>query len=202
MNDEAIVIQLLLQNSPIWVAFMLGFVPALVASVKQRPKTRWYLYGLLCALVAWPLVMLPTIHALLLRRRNDAPQPIGQRRRADALALLKEASVRSYPSWIAELGSKSRAGADRHHYAYRNLRPGEALELVREPFNASNDHAVAYYHRAVRLGFVPKRHQWIAEALDDGLSLTAIVENVKFNWIFRRRASFVGTRIIVLSDRR
>jgi hypothetical protein len=41
MNNEAIVIQLLLQNSPIWVAFMLGFVPALVASVKQRPKTRW-----------------------------------------------------------------------------------------------------------------------------------------------------------------
>ena len=202
MNDEAIVIQLLLQNSPIWVVFMLGFVPALVAGVKQRPKTRWYLYGLLCALVAWPLVMLPTIHALLLRRRTDAPQPIGQRRRADALALLKEASVRSYPSWIAELGSKWRAGADRHHYTYRNLRPGEALELVREPFNASNDHAVAYYHRAVRLGFVPKRHQWIAEALDDGLSLTAIVENVKFNWIFRRRASFVGTRIIVLSDRR
>jgi len=202
MNDEAIVIQLLLQNSPIWVAFMLGFVPALVAGVKQRPKTRWYLYGLLCALVAWPLVTLPTIHALLLRRRNDAPESMGQRRRADALALLKEASVRSYPSWIAELSSKSRAGADRHHYAYRNLRPGEALELVREPFNASNDHAVAYYHRAVRLGFVPKRHQWIAEALDDGLSLTAIVENVKFNWIFRRRARFVGTRIIVLSDRR
>ena len=52
MNDEAIVIQLLLQNSPIWVAFMLGFVPTLVAGVKQRPKTRWYLYGLLCALTA------------------------------------------------------------------------------------------------------------------------------------------------------
>ena len=47
-----------------------------------------------------------------------------------------------------------------------------------------------------------ERHRWIAEALDDGLSLTAIVENVKFNWIFRQRASFVGTRIIVLSDRR
>jgi hypothetical protein len=43
MNDEAIVIQLLLQNSPIWVAFMLGFVPALIAGVKQRPKKRWYL---------------------------------------------------------------------------------------------------------------------------------------------------------------
>ena len=35
MNDEAIVIQLLLQNSPIWVAFMLRFVPALVAGVSN-----------------------------------------------------------------------------------------------------------------------------------------------------------------------
>jgi HIRAN domain len=198
MNDEAIVIHLLLQNSAIWVAFMLGFVPALVAGVKQRRKTRWYVYGLVCALVAWPLVTLPTIHALLLRRRNDLPEPMGQRRRADALALLKEASVRSYPSWIAELSS---TGLDRRHYACRNLTPGEALELVREPFNASDDHAVAYYHRAIHLGFVPKRHRWIAEALDDGLSLMAVVENVKFNWISRQRASFVGTRIIVLSDR-
>ena len=51
MNDEAIVIQLLLQNSLIWVAFMLGFVPTLVAGVEDS-QTRWYLYGLQCALTA------------------------------------------------------------------------------------------------------------------------------------------------------
>jgi hypothetical protein len=45
--------------------------------------------------------------------------------------------------------------------------PGEALELVREPANRSNDHAVAYCHRGVHLDYVPKRQRWIPEALDD-----------------------------------
>ena len=47
------------------MAFLLAFIPPLIAEVKGRPKTRWYLYGLACALVAWPLVTLPTTHALL-----------------------------------------------------------------------------------------------------------------------------------------
>src|SRR5262252_4223642 len=68
--NEAIVIQWLQGNWPIWGAFILGFIPTLIAEVKGRPKTRWYLYSLACALVAWPLVTLPTIHALFLRRRN------------------------------------------------------------------------------------------------------------------------------------
>ena len=200
--DESIVIQWLLQNTPIWVALILGFVPALVAGIRRRPKTLWYLYGLACALVAWPLVALPTIHALFLRRRIDRPEQIRDQRRAAALALLAEDSVRSYPSWIAELRRKSTAGIDRRHYAYEHLGPGEPLELIRGPTNPSNDHAVAYYHRGVHLGYVPRRHRWIAEALDDGLHLMVLVENVKPSWIFRRRAKFVGTRIIVFSDGR
>jgi hypothetical protein len=60
---------------------------------------------------------------------------------------------------------------------------------------------VAYYHRGVHLGYVPKRHRWIAEALDDGLRLAAITEKIKTG-IFRRRAKFVGTRIVVLHDGR
>ena len=119
-----------------------------------------------------------------------------------ALALLAEDSVRSYPSWIAELRRKSTAGVDRRHYAYEHLGPGEPLELIRGPTNPSNDHAVAYYHRGVHLGYVPRRHRWIAEALDDGLHLMVLVENVKPGWIFRRRAKFIGTRIIVFSDGR
>jgi hypothetical protein len=110
--------------------------------------------------------------------------------------------VRSYPSWIAELSHKSPAGVDRRRYAYEHLGAGEALELVRERANSKSDHAVSYYHSAVHLGYVPKQHHWIAEALDDGLRLTAIVENVKAGGIFRRRAKFVGTRIIVLYDGR
>jgi hypothetical protein len=47
----------------------------------------------------------------------------------------------------------------------------------------------------------PKQHHWIAEALDDGLRLTVIVENLKTGGIFRGRAKFVGTRIIVHGGR-
>ncbi len=198
--NETIVIQWLLQNWPIWMALILAFLPSLIAGVKRRSKTRWYVYGLVCALVAWPLVTLPAIHALLLRRPADGAID-HQRRRADALALIAEDSVRSYPSWIAELRRKLPNGMDCRRYAYKHFGPGEALELVRGPDKSNSDHAVLYYHHAVHLGYVPKQHSWIAEALDDGLSLAVIVESVKLSWLFRR-ATFVGTRIIVLSDTR
>ena len=124
-----------------------------------------------------------------------------RRRRADALALIAEDSVRSYPSWISELSRKSPDGVNRRRYAYQHLGAGEALELVRGPVNSTSDHAVSYYHRAVHLGYVPKQHHWIADALDDGLRLAVIVENVKPSWLLRR-AKYVGTRIIVLYDGR
>jgi hypothetical protein len=201
--NEAIVIQWLQANWPIWVAFVLGLIPTLIAEVKGRPRTRWYLYGAACALVALPLVMLPTIHALFLRQRNGVSEQVSRRqRRANALALIAEDSVRSYPSWISELSRKSPDGIDRRRYAYEHLGAGEALELVRGPTNSSSDHAVSYYHRAVHLGYVPKQHHWIADALDDGLRLAVIVENVKPGWLFRWRAKYVGTRIIVLYDGR
>ena len=126
-----------------------------------------------------------------------------RQRRADALALITESNVRSYPSWIADLKRKSPASSiDRRRYAYEHIRPGEALELVREPANENDGHAVAYHHRGVHLGYVPRRHRWIAQALDDGLRLAAIADRVKIGGIFRRRAKFVGTRIIVLYDGR
>ena len=185
-----------------WVAFLLGLIPTLIAELKGRPKVRWYIYGVAYALIAWPLVTLPTIHALFLRQRNGSSRQINRQRRTAALALLAEESVRSYPSWISELSRKSPDGVDRRRYAYEHVAAGEALELVREPTNSTGDRAVSYYHRAVHLGYIPKQHRWIAEALDDGLRLAVIVENVRCGLIFRCRAKFVGTRIIVLYDGR
>ena len=130
---------------------------------------------------------------------NGTSEHSSRRRRADALALIAEESVRSYPSWIAELDRESSNG---RRYAYEHLGPGEALALVRERTDSKSDHAVAYYHRAVHLGYVPKRHHWIAAALDDGLRLAVIVQKVKVGWIVRRRAKFVGTRIIIIHDGR
>src|SRR5258708_26746537 len=100
MNQTAI-LEWLPQLQRIGVALVIGFVPALIARFKRRPMTPWYLYGFLCALLAWPAVALPAIHALLVLGK---PEQFSQkRRRANALALLREESVRSYPSWIAEL---------------------------------------------------------------------------------------------------
>lgn len=201
MNDDAL-IPWLLQPSRIWIALAGGFVPGLIAILKRRAPIRWYLYGFACTLVAWPLLVLPTIHALLVRRRHvPGPSP-QQQRRADALGMLEDSSIRSYPSWIAELTRKSPNGVDRRRYAYDHIGPGEALELVREFADRNNDHAVTYCHRGVRLGYVPKRQPWVAEALDDGLCLAAVAVEVKVGWIARRRVKFIGTRIVILDDRR
>jgi hypothetical protein len=89
--------------------------------------TPWYLYGLVCALLVWQAVALPAIHALLVRRYGKSEQTSPQRRRASALALLKEEGVRSYPSWIAELRRKSPIGIERCCYVCEHLGPGEAL---------------------------------------------------------------------------
>ena len=201
--NKATIIEWLLQHRQIGMAFFIGFVPALIARWKRHPMTPWYLYGLACALLAWPAVALPAIHALLVRPRVKPPEQISQqRRRTSALALLKEESMRSYPSWIAELRRKSPVGIERRRYAYEQLGPGEALALVRERAEPGYKHAVSYRHRDVHLGYVPRRHRWIAEAIDDGLRLLAIVETVKTGWVSRQRAKFIGTRIIVLGDGR
>ena len=162
---------------------------------------RWYLYGFACTLVAWPLLTLATIHALLIRPRTMSPEARKRRRRADALALLAENSVRSYPSWIAELKRKSPEGVDRRRYAYEKIGPGESIELIREPANQRDDHTVAFRHCGVHLGYVPKRHCWVAPAIDEGRRLVAIVDKVKVGGILRRRTKFVRVRIAVLDSR-
>jgi hypothetical protein len=153
--NEATMFEWLLKLQPIGVALVLGFAPALIARWKRRRMTPWYLYGLVCALLAWPAVALPAIHALLVRPYGKPEQISPQRRRASALALLKEESVRSYPSWIAELRRKSPVGIERCRYACEHLGPGEALVLVRERPEAGDEHAVSYRHRDVHLGTFP-----------------------------------------------
>src|SRR5262249_25877435 len=109
MNEDAI-LSWLQQLSPVWKAIAGGFASALVAAFSRRPIILWYLYGFVCTLVAWPLVVVPIIHALLVRPRAAAPEQVRQRhRRAEALALLAEGAVRSYPSWIAGFRRKSPA---------------------------------------------------------------------------------------------
>jgi hypothetical protein len=182
------------RDLPIWTLLLLAALPAVVAGIRQRQITPWYLYGFGCA-----LVVVPALHALLIRPRFMSKEACQRQRRADALALLEEPSIPSYPSRISELRRRSPAGVDRRRYVYGYIQPGEALELVREFEHPRNRRAVAYYHRGIHLGYVPKRHRWIADALDDGLRLAVIVEKVKMGWLFRR-ARTVRTRLVVLYD--
>jgi hypothetical protein len=197
MNEDVIIIPWLLQGSTIWTALLIGLAPAMIANFKRRSVTRWYLYGFTCTLVAWPLITLPTVHAFLLQPLPMSPEARQRRRRADALALLAESSVQSYSTWIAELKRKSPEGVDRRRYVYEKIKPGDSIELIRE--NADHrEHAVAFWHRGVHIGYVPKRHFWLARAIDDRHRLLAIVDEVKIGRIFRRRAKSVGVRVVVL----
>jgi HIRAN domain len=198
MSDDGIFSWLL--PLPAWMLLLLAALPALAAGVRGRHLAPWYVYGLGCALLAWPLVAVPTVHALWIRPRFLSKEDRERQRRADALALIREPSVRSYPSRIAELRRPSPAGVNRRRYVYGFIKPGDALELVREFDHPRNQRAVAYYHRGVHLGYVPKRQRWVANALDDGLRLAVIVEKVKMSWLAKRRARSVRTRLVVLYD--
>jgi len=178
-------------------------VPAAIAQARGRRLVIWLVYGVAAALFAWPLVLVPTVHALFTRPRLRfiSKEDRERRRRADALALIREPSLQTYGSRVKELRRTSPAGVDRRRYVYASIQPGDALELVREAAPARNAHATAYYHRGVHLGYVPKGQSWVAEALDDGLRLAVIVEQVRMSW-FRRRARSVQTRLVMLRDRR
>jgi hypothetical protein len=200
--NETTMFEWLLQLQPIGVALVLGFVPALIARWKRRRMTPWYLYGLVCALLAWPAVALPAIHALLVRRYGNSEQISPQRRRPARWPCSKRrvcgpTRVGS-PNCDANRPSGSSVAAMRVSTLDRARRSCS----FRERAEAGDEHAVSYRHRDVHLGYVPRRHRWIADAIDDGLRLIAIVETVKTGWVFRQRAKFVGTRIIVLHDSR
>jgi hypothetical protein len=186
-----------------WIALPVALIPAAIAGFKRRPVLHWYVYGLVAALVFWPLIALTTLHALVAAARRDplhpAPPEVRERERRQAsLALLAEASVPSWPSWIEGLRRKSPDGTDRRRYAYEKIAPGESIELVREGAAQHDSHAVAFRHHGVLLGYVPRRHAWVARAIDDGRRLFAIVDRVKIGGVMRRRAKHVHVRIVAL----
>lgn len=93
---------------------------------------------------------------------------------------------RCYPSWIAGLAYRSPQGIDRGRYA-RRLRYHEEVELRAEPRNRHSEHAVAIWHGACHLGYVPEDHDWVARAIDEGTALLARVVKVEMKgWIWRR----------------
>lgn len=63
----------------------------------------------------------------------------------------------------------------------RRCEPGEIIDLVREPNNPHDPHAVAIVSvRGIGVGYLrSERAQWIASKIDRGYDVRAIVERVK-----------------------
>lgn len=110
--------------------------------------------------------------------------------------------MRSYRSWIAGLRYRGPDGLNRGSYCAHNLQVGSGLDLIPEPDNPYDDHAVAVKHKGHHLGYIPARHSWIGDALiDEGAVLSCDVDKIEtVGWLFRR-ASFVGLRIAVMKER-
>jgi hypothetical protein len=110
--------------------------------------------------------------------------------------------VRSYRSWIAGLRYRGPDGTNRGRYCAYNLKVSTRLDLIPEPDNPHDQYAVAVKHKGHHLGYIPARHSWIGDALnDEGAVLGCDVDKIEtVGWLFRR-ASFVGLRITITKDR-
>jgi len=110
--------------------------------------------------------------------------------------------MRSYPSWIAGLKYPAPDGTDRGAYC-AGLAEGSLLNMVSEPNNKFDPNAVALHPHGKHLGYVPQRHAWVSEAIDEGKLLQCAVIEVETTGggIFsRRRAEHVETRISVVAE--
>jgi tellurite resistance protein len=110
--------------------------------------------------------------------------------------------MRSYPSWVAGLKHPAPDGTDRSAYC-AGLAEGSLLNMIPEPTNKFDSNAVALHHDGKHLGYIPQRHAWVCEAIDEGRVLQCAVIEVEVTGggIFsRRRAAHVETRISVIAD--
>lgn len=68
------------------------------------------------------------------------------------------------------------------HAVFRDMRPGDRLELVREPDNPYDANAVRVEWRGVMLGYVPRRdNAAVARQMDRGNALEARVAALREN---------------------
>ena len=63
------------------------------------------------------------------------------------------------------------------------------LEVFRDLDNEFDDLAVAIYQRDPRvlLGYIPRKHDWIARALDEGKVLTIVIDDIQRRGLVRRK---------------
>ncbi len=103
-------------------------------------------------------------------------------------ALALAALAGSVPASAADaviIVQRSPLAGFRHYDApalWRDLKPGDRLELVREPENPYDAGAIRVEWRGVKLGYVPRRdNAAVARQMDRGTALEARVATVREN---------------------
>ena len=104
--------------------------------------------------------------------------------------------ARTYSSWITGLRYPGPDGTNRQKYCC-SLRSGTVVRLVREPENQYSDLAVGVKYQDRHLGYIPDRHAWIADAIDEGKILTCTVSRIETVGFFFPRAKYVGLSVSV-----
>jgi hypothetical protein len=99
---------------------------------------------------------------------------------------------RSYTSFIAGLRHRAPDGTHRQRYCARQLKRGVTVELTPEPDNPSNAAAIAVKHAGRHLGYIPKRHDWVAASLAAGDTVACSVDEIEYvGWPFKRAGRVV-----------
>jgi HIRAN domain len=109
-------------------------------------------------------------------------------RRATLAAIAFAAAAAAPCAWGAEaviIVQRSPLAGFRHYgggEVLRDLKPGDRLELVREPANAHDANAVRVEWRGVKLGYVPRRdNAAVARQMDRGVALEARLAGARQN---------------------
>lgn len=84
-----------------------------------------------------------------------------------------------YTLHVTGESQQNRDGSNRQDILWRT-RPGDAVELVREPDNPYDEDAVAVHVKHGQIGYVSRDYlHWLAPMLDEGLDVRAIVHAVR-----------------------
>ena len=104
------------------------------------------------------------------------------------LAMGLAVALCTLPSWGADVFivvQRSPLAGFRHYdggEVLRDLKPGDRLELVREPENPYDANAVRVEWRGVKLGYVPRRdNAAVARQMDRGAALEARLAGLREN---------------------
>lgn len=111
-------------------------------------------------------------------------------------AIVRAKGNRAYPCAIAGLGHPGADGRLRGQVV-ATLPVGAVLRLRPEPDNPADPDAVGVWRGETHLGYVPRRAAWVAEAIDEGDNLAAVLARVE---TFADGAVRARMIILVLSD--